>query len=324
MPEVDYNTVSFPGLGIAEMKINPTAIKISDNFTIEWYAIIICFGILVAFFVCDRLAKRFDIDSNDVLDALLIGLPSGFVGARVWYILGDLKNFDSFVDMISVWNGGLAIYGGVIGACIAGIIICKIKKISFMNMMDLVGIGFLIGQIIGRWGNFANVEVFGKPTDLPWRMGVGVDGIIDGGYVHPLFIYESLWNLLGLFIILAYMDSRKFKGEVFLMYVSWYGVGRAWMEPLRNSQYNLEGFGVMINMVLAIVTAVAAIGLIVLIRIKKPNRLMVVRMKTTPEVKYESQFDYAMAEQEDVDEMALVENEPVVEESIDSKEEENK
>lgn len=291
---MDYNTVSFPGLGIGEFTINPTAFKITENITIEWYAIIICVGILAAFFACDRLAKRFGILSDHILDVLLVSLPAGFIGARVWYILGDLGSFDSFIDMISVWNGGLAIYGGIFGGCLAAYFVCRFKKISFLNMLDLGGIGFMIGQIIGRWGNFANVEVFGIQTDLPWRMGVGVNCIAE--YVHPLFLYESLWNLLGLLAIFAYMDSRKFKGELFLMYTAWYGIGRAWMEPLRDGAYNLHIFGLRINMVLAIAAAVAAIALIIFVWIKKPVRLMILREK--PEVEsapaYEPQFDYAV------------------------------
>lgn len=298
---MDYNTVSFPGLGIGEFTINPTAFKITDNFTIEWYAIIICVGILTAYFVCDRLAKRFDVKSDDILDVLLFALPGGFIGARLWYILGDLESFDSFYDMIAVWNGGLAIYGGIIFGCLTGYFVCRYKKISFLNLLDLGGIGFMIGQIIGRWGNFANVEVFGVQTDLPWRMGVGVNCIAE--YVHPLFLYESLWNLLGLLIIFAYMDSRKFKGEIFLMYTAWYGIGRAWMEPLRDSSYNLRIFGLRVNMILAIVAAVAAIALIVYVRIRKPAALMI--EKTAPVEEgpvYEAQFGYAMDSQEPAEE----------------------
>lgn len=300
---MDFNGVSFPGLGIGEFKIDPTAFSIiPGKLTIEWYALIICVGLLAAYFVCDRLAKRFDLTRDDVLDVLLIGLPAGFIGARVWYILGDLQSFDSFLDMISVWNGGLAIYGGIFGGCLAGFFVCRYKKVAFSNMLDLAAIGFMIGQIIGRWGNFANVEVFGIETDLPWRMGINVFnsyGVAIGewSYVHPLFLYESLWNLLGLLMIFAYMDSRKFKGEVFLLYTAWYGIGRAWMEPLRNSSYNLHIFGLRVNMLLAIFMALLAIGLIVYIRVKKPERLM----RTVPrgevmESSYESQFDYAIEE----------------------------
>ncbi len=289
---MDYNTVSFPGLGIGEFTINPTAFKITENITIEWYAIIICVGILAAYFICDRLAPRFMIKGDDILDGLLLGLPLGFIGARVWYILGDLKSFDSLWDMISVWNGGLAIYGGIFGAVLTVFLICRIKKISVLNLLDLTAIGFMIGQIIGRWGNFANVEVFGIETNLPWRMGVGVDGIAD--YVHPLFLYESLWNLFGLLLILGYMDFRKNKGEIFLGYMAWYGIGRAWMEPLRLPEYNLHIFGLRINMVLAMVLAAVSIGSLIFIWIKKPARLALVTAEEKEEDKYVPQFDYAV------------------------------
>lgn len=327
---MNYNTVSFPGLGIGEFTINPTAFKITENITIEWYAIIICIGILAAFFTCDRLAKRFDVVNDHILDVLLVSLPAGFIGARVWYILGDLESFDSFMDMIAVWNGGLAIYGGIFGGCLAAYFVCRFKKISFLNMLDLAAIGFMIGQIIGRWGNFANVEVFGVQTELPWRMGVGVDCIAE--YVHPLFLYESLWNLLGLLAIVAYMDSRKFKGELFLLYTAWYGIGRAWMEPLRDGAYNLHIFGVRINMVLAIAAAVIAIALIVLVRVRKPARLMIVRKKIEEDKPvYELQFDYAVEpidEEEDEDEVEAeieIEIEAAVEElgKTETEEEEN-
>lgn len=302
---MDYNAVSFPGFGIGEFKINPTVFSIiPGKLTIEWYALIICVGLVVTYIVCDLLTDRFDVSKDDLLDVLLFGLPAGFIGARIWYILGDLESFDSFLEMISVWNGGLAIYGGIFGGVFAGYLVCRYKKVSFLNMLDLSAIGFMVGQIIGRWGNFANVEVFGIETDLPWRMGVNI--MNDAGialnewtYVHPLFLYESLWNLIGLLLIFAYMDSRKFKGELFLLYTAWYGIGRAWMEPLRDTTYNLHIFGIRVNMVLAIAIAVFAIAALIVLYIRKPARF--VRVKKEPEsIKsaYEKQFSYAVDEQE--------------------------
>ena len=135
---MDYNAVSFPGFGIGEFKINPTAFSIiPGKLTIEWYALIICIGLVVTYIVCDLLANRFDVSKDDLLDVLLFGLPAGFIGARIWYILGDLDNFDSFLEMVSVWNGGLAIYGGIFGGCLAGYLVCRYKKVSFLNMLDL-------------------------------------------------------------------------------------------------------------------------------------------------------------------------------------------
>ena len=302
---MDYNAVSFPGFGIGEFKINPTVFSIiPGKLTIEWYALIICVGLVVTYIVCDLLTDRFDVSKDDLLDVLLFGLPAGFIGARIWYILGDLESFDSFLEMISVWNGGLALYGGIFGGCLAGYFVCRYKKVSFLNMLDLSAIGFMVGQIIGRWGNFANVEVFGIETDLPWRMGVNI--MNDAGialnewtYVHPLFLYESLWNLIGLLLIFAYMDSRKFKGELFLLYTAWYGIGRAWMEPLRDTTYNLHIFGIRVNMVLAIAIAVFAIAALIVLYIRKPARFVRVKKETESiEAAYEKQFSYAVDEQE--------------------------
>lgn len=302
---MDYNAVSFPGFGIGEFKINPTVFSIiPGRLTIEWYALIICVGLVVTYIVCDLLSNRFDVRKDDILDVLLFGLPAGFIGARIWYILGDLESFDSFLEMVSVWNGGLAIYGGIFGGCLAGYLVCRYKKVSFLNMLDLSAIGFMVGQIIGRWGNFANVEVFGIETDLPWRMGVNImndAGVALGewSYVHPLFLYESLWNLIGLLLIFAYMDSRKFRGELFLLYTAWYGIGRAWMEPLRDTTYNLHIFGIRINMLLAIAIAVLAIAALIVLYVRKPARF--VRAKKETEAKktaYEKQFTYAVNDEE--------------------------
>lgn len=302
---MDYNAVSFPGFGIGEFKINPTVFSIiPGKLTIEWYALIICVGLVVTYIVCDLLADRFDVSKDDLLDVLLFGLPAGFIGARIWYILGDLESFDSFLEMVSVWNGGLAIYGGIFGGVFAGYLVCRYKKVSFLNMLDLSAIGFMVGQIIGRWGNFANVEVFGIETDLPWRMGVNI--MNDAGvalnewtYVHPLFLYESLWNLIGLLLIFAYMDSRKFKGELFLLYAAWYGIGRAWMEPLRDTTYNLHIFGIRVNMVLAIAIAVLSIIALIVLHIRKPARFVRAKKETEPiKATYEKQFSYAVDDEE--------------------------
>lgn len=270
---MDYNTVSFPGLGIGEFKIDPTAFRISNNIRIQWYAIIICVAILTAFYVCDRLAKRFSIKSDDLFDLLLIGLPVCFVGARIWYVLGDLDSFHSFMEVIAVWNGGLAIYGGIFSAALVTFFFCKKRKLSVLNLLDLVSIGFLIGQAIGRWGNFANVEVFGVQTDLPWRMGVGVDCIAE--YVHPLFFYESLWNVFGLLLIFIFLDFRKYRGEVFFFYTAWYGIGRAWMESLRDASFNLHIFGLRVNLVLAIIAAAFGVFGILFLHLRKPNALAI-------------------------------------------------
>ena len=162
----------------------------------------------------------------------------------------------------------------------------------------------MVGQIIGRWGNFANVEVFGVETDLPWRMGVNIMNdagvaLSEWSYVHPLFLYESLWNLIGLLLIFAYMDSRKFKGELFLLYAAWYGIGRAWMEALRDTTYNLHIFGIRINMLLAIGIAILAIVALIILYVRKPAQFIRVKKETEQETPaYEKQFIYEIDNEE--------------------------
>ena len=250
------NTVSFPGLGIGAFHLNSDAFSIGP-ITVKWYAICICLGLIIAFLVCERKAKFFGIKDDDFLDLVLFAVPIGLIGARVGYILMDLKSFSSFSDMIAVWNGGLSIYGGLIAAFLALIVLCKIKKVDLFSVLDLAVIGIMIGQILGRFGNFFNIEVYGQQTNLPWRMGIGVDGISE--YVHPLFLYEAIWNLIGLVLILAFLDQRKFKGEAFLWYSAWYGLGRGFMEGLRDSEFQLMLGSIRINQLIAFVALGAAV-----------------------------------------------------------------
>lgn len=262
------NTVSFPGLGIGEFTLNPEAFSIG-SISVKWYAICICLGLVLAFLYGERKAEYFGINNNDFLDLVLIGVPSGLIGARVGYILMDLDAFPTFQSMISVWNGGLSIYGGLIAAFIAIALTCKFKKINMLGVFDLAATGILIGQILGRFGNFFNIEVYGVQTNLPWRMGIGTDGI--GQYVHPLFLYEVLWNLIGFVLILAFLDQRKFKGEVFLWYTAWYGLGRAWMEGLRDTEFQLTAGDIKINQMIAITALVLSLAVWIFFRFVKTS-----------------------------------------------------
>lgn len=320
--------ISFPGLGISAFELSATAFTLGP-LSVRWYAVAICLGLIVAFFVCDKLCSYFGIKENDFLDALLWAVPLGFVGARVGYILGDLSSFPDFMSMLAIWNGGLAIYGGIIGAVITLFVVCKIKKANYFAMLDIAAIGLLIGQSIGRWGNFFNAEVYGVATDLPWRMGILQNG--SWGYYHPLFIYESLWNIVGLVLILAFMDHRKFNGEVFLWYTGWYGLGRALMEPLRVDEFQLKVFDLPINLVIAILAVVIAVGLLVYFRffrvqvhINVTESLSISEMlqqkkkqKEQQETdSYESQFSTAFTE--DAPDAALTDDEYVMKKVIDA------
>ena len=244
----DLNTISFPKLGI-DLNIDPTAFNIG-GFGIQWYGIIIVLGLVLA--MCYVLPKmhRFGIDPDKGIDAIIGGVIGGLIGARVYYVAmrwdeykGNLK------EILNTRNGGLAIYGGIIGALIVGLIICKIKKIKMLPMLDITVIGLLIGQGIGRWGNFVNQEAFGTNTDSIFGMTGGriqatilrqsayMDGTMQGVSeqyaVHPCFLYESFWCLLGFVVLALWSRRRKYDGQLLLMYMAWYGGERFIVEGLR-------------------------------------------------------------------------------------------
>ncbi len=245
------HTVSFPKLGL-EFNINPNALQIG-SFRITWYGVIIAVGILLAMLMAFRNAKRFGVNADKLVDVVLGGLIGGVVGARLYYVI---FSWDQYKDNLSAiwhtWEGGMAIYGGVIGAFLVGMIVARCHKMRVLPVLDLASLGFLIGQGIGRWGNFVNGEAFGCNTDLPWGMtgtrivsylsdtdniatltslGVSVD---PNAPVHPCFLYESIWCLLGFVLLYLYSKKhRRFDGEIFLMYLGWYGFERMIVEGLR-------------------------------------------------------------------------------------------
>lgn len=279
--------VGFPGLGL-EFALNRVAFSVFGH-PVYWYGIIIGLGVLLAVGVCCRLAPRFGIVPDSLIDMVLFAVPTAIIGARLYYIIFYLDLFrDSqgkpdFAAMVRIWDGGIAIYGGVIAAAITVFIFCKVRKVKFAAYADIGAIGLLIGQVVGRWGNFVNVEAYGGPTTLPWRMDIG-----GGLEVHPTFLYESLWNLVGLAILLVIARRwRKFDGQLFLTYVFWYGLGRAWIEGLRTDSlyfFGLKLFGVPIrtSQMLAAVSAAAALGLLIYhLAVKKhtPDELYVNQVK---------------------------------------------
>ena len=282
------NTVSFPGIGFA-VNVKPIAFHIF-GWPIHWYGIIIALGFLLAVFYCSRKAADYGIIPDDVIDLLIWAVPLCIIGARLYYVIFYLdlyRRADGSLDfpaMIRIWDGGLAIYGGILMAILVLLVFCKVKKISFLSFADLGSLGMLIGQLVGRWGNFVNVEAYGGPTDLPWRMGIY--DLVNGTYqymeVHPTFLYESLWNLLG-FLLLAFVVARrrKFDGQIFLSYMAWYGLGRAWIEGLRTDSLYFFSTGLRVSQVLAIVffLAAAAVLAVQLRRKHSPEDLWVNRQK---------------------------------------------
>ncbi len=232
-------TVSFPGLGIDEFTLNPVAFSIG-SLEVRWYGIIITLGIIFAFLYCAFRAKQEGISFDDVLDITIFTVIFAIIGARAYYVLTSLDKYDSFYDVIAIWEGGLAIYGAIIAGGLTVFLVCRYKKIKFMKMFDATAPAVMIGQILGRWGNFFNGEAYGEELlegNFLYFIRMGLLPNIESRtrihYFHPTFLYESLWNLVGFIIINALYKKKKFDGQVFYMYIAWYGFGRMLIEGLR-------------------------------------------------------------------------------------------
>ncbi len=278
--------ISFPGIGIGNFEVNPYFFGTS----IRWYAIFIVCGMIAAVAYTVVQAKKIGITFEDVIDFALFTIPIGIIGARLYYVFTKLNEFKTFGDVFAIWNGGLAIYGGIIAGGITVLCVCYYKKINFLAFADCVSPGVLLAQGIGRWGNFMNGEAYGVQTDSFIRMGLKnhninadiLDGIITdveyGGmaYVHPTFLYESLWNLLGVLLVYLFAKfiHKKYDGQLFLMIFGWYGLGRMLIEGLRTDSlyFGPEEWGIRISQALAAVIFVAAAALLIYFAIKKPNR----------------------------------------------------
>lgn len=241
----DPKVISFPKLGW-EFTIDPTAFSIG-NFEVQWYGIIIAVGLLLAVLYCFPRMKRFGLDADRASDVVIGGVIGGIIGARLYYVLPKWNEYqqdtfkDTFLAVINTRNGGLAIYGGIIGAVIVGLVMCKIRKVKVLPMLDVAAIGFLIGQGIGRWGNFVNQEAFGTNTDFilgmtGGRIQTAAAAMSDMNWnepVHPCFLYESIWCLLGFALLAFWSKRRKYDGQLILMYMTWYGLERSIVEGLR-------------------------------------------------------------------------------------------
>lgn len=270
----DTSPITFPGLGI---EIDPSqGFTIpGTQFEIKWYGVIIALGVLLAVLYAMRRAKDFGLTGDDILNMLLVGLPCAIVGARLYYVIFEWDRFFGagipWYQFLNLREGGLAIYGGIIGASLALILYCGLSKKRRAQMLpsfDIIGLGLLIGQAIGRWGNFFNREAHGGVTNSFLRMGIIENGQLI--YVHPTFLYESLWNLIGLALIHFLSKKRKFDGQVFLYYIIWYGLGRAWIEGLRTDSLYWGPFRV--SQVLAAVSCLLAVGvLLYVLLVKRPD-----------------------------------------------------
>ena len=247
-----YNTtVSFPGLGIGEFTMSKVAFSIG-NLSVHWYGIIITLGIVLAVLYVIWRGKQEGISMDDVLDYTIWTVMSGIVGARLYYVLTTLRdpatgawNYKSFRDVIAVWEGGLAIYGGIIAGAAAVVVVSVVKKYNknkILKMFDSVAPAVMMAQAIGRWGNFVNGEAHGYKTaeNFFLRMGLMERGRMY--FYHPTFLYESLWNVAGFVLINLLYKKKKFDGQILLMYLAWYGFGRMFIEGLRTDSLMVGPF----------------------------------------------------------------------------------
>lgn len=281
--------VQFPGLGL-EFTINRVALSIG-GFNIYWYGVIIAVGMLLALLYAFHSAPDFGIDSDRLVDVVAIGTVMAIVCARAYYVAMAPFEYQSIWEMIDIRLGGIAIYGAVIGAFVFGGLAAKWRKVPLLPLFDLVALGFLIGQGIGRWGNFVNQEAFGTNTTLPWGMysegtkaylqsvqvtlpaGMTVDPNMP---VHPTFLYESIWCLVGFVALALYVKHRKFHGQIFLLYAIWYGLGRGWIEGLRTDSLLIGNTGLRASQLVAYISALVAFWLLVAgLRHAKGKTLMV-------------------------------------------------
>lgn len=275
-----HTSIEFPNIGIHLDNVGKTATVF--GFDIAYYGIVIGIGMLAGIAMAMMEAKRTNQNQEDYIDIAIFGIIFGIIGARIYYVVFAWDMYkDNLLEIFNTRHGGLAIYGGVIAAVITVFVVARVKKLPVALLLDTGCFGLITGQMIGRWGNFFNREAFGDYTDNLLAMRIPLDAVrssdvsenirehidvIDGvSYiqVHPTFLYESLWCLMVLVILLLYRTHKKFNGELFLMYLAGYGAGRVWIEGLRTDQLWFPGTEIPVSQVLAGVLVVVAVVLIV-------------------------------------------------------------
>lgn len=260
------NNISFPRLKIS-FDINPIALDIPLFGGVRWYGILIALGIVLALLYCTRVAKREGESADTLSDILLYALPVSVIFARTYYVVFSWESYrGNFMDVFKIWEGGIAIYGAVIGAVLTAWIYCRIKNLNVLKIFDICCMGLMIGQIVGRWGNFINGEAFGGYCSYIW--GMSING---APAVHPTFLYESMWNLIGFVILSKLHKKRPFYGYTFFCYLSWYGAGRFFIEGLRSDSLYIGTMRVsQIVALLCVITGICALSFLAERKHKKP------------------------------------------------------
>lgn len=301
-------TIAFPGMGIGEFKINPIAftIPIGSGIEVRWYGLLIVTGMILAFFYCAYRSKQEGISFDDLLDFALFTVPCAIIGARAYYVLTTLDEYNSFLEMLAIWNGGIAIYGAIIAGAITILTVCKVKKYSINKMFklfDSVAPAVMIGQILGRWGNFCNGEAYGAIVEEGHPLHFLRMGLISSNtlhdfktyemvFVHPTFLYESLWNLVGFAIIHFLYKKKKFDGQIVLMYLAWYGFGRMFIEGLRTDSLYVGSFRisqVIGALCFVICTALLIVGFI--LTSKKAKRSAAIEVIAEENIEVDAEAD---------------------------------
>lgn len=270
----NYSSISFPFLGL---EVNPPRSLSLGPLNIYLYGVAIALGLILAVvYVCRRSKEFVGLSDDDILDGVLWITPFAIVCARLYYVAFSWESYrDNPISILYIWEGGIAIYGSVLGAIVGMAVYCKIKKVRLTALLDLVLMAFLIGQILGRWGNFFNREAFGAATDSFFRMGLFNTKTNAWEYYHPTFLYESVWNLIGFVLLSTLASRRKYDGQIALGYAAWYGLGRAFIEGLRVDSLYWGPFRV--SQVLAALTCLSAVAILIWqsFRPHDPQRLFI-------------------------------------------------
>lgn len=271
--------ISFPMLG--DWSVNfPASFEIF-GFTIYFYGVVMAAAFIAAVIYAAHKAPKVGIKGDDIYGLVLWVLPLAIVGCRLYYVASEWDRYkDNLIEILYIWEGGIAMYGGIIAGVLTVFVWSRVKKIPVGATLDIAGAGLMLGQVIGRWANFVNREAFGYQTDIFCRMGLTRPGE-ETVYVHPTFLYESLWNLVGFLIINFFWfkkDRRKYDGQVFIFYAMWYGAGRAWIEGLRTDSLYIPGTELRVSQVVAAVSAVTCFIILLYNSARKHREPYVVRL----------------------------------------------